>query len=351
MYRCSDVERQGPRYVIKFSWKEESRLSESQIYEEIRARVTREKPMPHATPTPAAPLTASPVPSGITHAGSLDEEDDLLSYLPEVVTGAETTISTSSIREALGLKSHPRRLVMIAFVELDGVIKCLKGAEYWQVLWDCIRCESDLLHALFSGLICALGHKRLWKLGIHHRDISNGNLMYYRRNGHLFGTLIDFDLAAIKGLHSENQRRTGTRPFMALELLLGTGTLEHQYKHDAESFFWVTVYDSASQASRVDEWGNLDNTPLSEKKCLYLVAGAQIIPLDANWPDPGPIRHWLRNMRGLLSNEGNRDKDWGVDELYNTLRSSREDGGAALPGHIKTRQAMYIAGRIALIVI
>ena len=154
-------------------------------------------------------------------------------------------------------------------------------------------------------------------------------------NGHLFGTRIDFDLGAIKRLHSENQRRTGTRPFMALDLLLGTGTFEHQYKHDAESFFWVTVYDSASQTSRVDEWGNLDNAPLSQTKALYLVVGAQTIPMDVNWPNPGPIRHWLVNIRGFLSNEGNRSKDWGVDELYNTLRSFLEDGGAALPGHIK----------------
>lgn len=61
------------------------------------------------------PLAAHPVPSGITHASTLDEDDDLLTYLPEVVTGAET--STNVIRE-----SSPR-LVIIVFVKLDGVIK------------------------------------------------------------------------------------------------------------------------------------------------------------------------------------------------------------------------------------
>ena len=43
--------------------------------------------------------------------------------------------------------------------------------------------------------------------------------MFIRKNGHTFGILIDFDLAVIADMPSENQRRTGARPFMAIELL------------------------------------------------------------------------------------------------------------------------------------
>jgi hypothetical protein len=74
----------------------------------------------------------------------LDESDDLLSYLPEVVAGVETNISTKMIRDDLGITSHPRELVVIVFVMLDGTIRQLKGEEYWQVFWDCLRCEVAL---------------------------------------------------------------------------------------------------------------------------------------------------------------------------------------------------------------
>jgi hypothetical protein len=74
----------------------------------------------------------------------LDENDDLLSYLPEVVAGVETKISTKTIRDDLGITSHPRELVVIVFVMLDGTIRELKGEEYWQVFWDCLRCEFAL---------------------------------------------------------------------------------------------------------------------------------------------------------------------------------------------------------------
>ena len=60
--------------------------------------------------------------------------------------------------------------------------------------------------------------------------------MFNRRNGHTFGILIDFDLAVIADMPSENQRRTGTRPFMARELLEAEEPIMRHYKQDAESF-------------------------------------------------------------------------------------------------------------------
>ena len=73
-----------------------------------------------------------------------DESDNLLSYLPEVVAGVETDISTKTIRDDLGIQSHPRELVVIVFMSLDGTIRQLEGEEYRQVFWDCLRCEFAL---------------------------------------------------------------------------------------------------------------------------------------------------------------------------------------------------------------
>jgi len=146
VYRCSGVGEQEASYVIKFNWKEESRLSEREILEDIRRRVQSEQAVGYA----ALMFKMFQKIVGLVQ----DDGDDLLSYLPEVVAGAETDISTKTIREDLGLESHPRHLVVIVSVKLDGVIRHLGGEEYWQVFWDCMRCESAVLHSLSSELMC-----------------------------------------------------------------------------------------------------------------------------------------------------------------------------------------------------
>ena len=65
------------------------------------------------------------------------------------------------------------------------------------------------------------GHFELWKWGLHHRDISSGNLMYTRdEQGRVVGVLNDFDLSVLASLASEfSTERTGTVLFMATDLL------------------------------------------------------------------------------------------------------------------------------------
>ena len=124
-----------------------------------------------------------------------DESDELLSYLPEVAA-VEMEISTKIICDDLGITSHPRELVAIVFVKLDGTINQLKGEEYWQVFG--IAFAVSLLSAPLSAFLTNItGHKRLFKLRIYHCDISNGNIMFIWKNGHTSGILIDFNLAVI----------------------------------------------------------------------------------------------------------------------------------------------------------
>ena len=127
LYRSRMEDDQAPGHVVKFNWKESTRKSEHLILQEIRKRIHNHE------------LDLSPETGEV-----LDETDDLHSYLPEVVAGVETQISTKTIREDLGITSHSRELVVIVFVMLDGTIKELKGEEYWQVFWDCLRCEFAL---------------------------------------------------------------------------------------------------------------------------------------------------------------------------------------------------------------
>jgi hypothetical protein len=64
-------------------------------------------------------------------------------------------------------------------------------------------------------------------------------------DGSIIGVLNDWDLARTKGSKVVNTGPTGTLPFMALELLTRDGqkgTIERQYRHDAESFGWIPLY-------------------------------------------------------------------------------------------------------------
>ena len=76
-------------------------------------------------------------------------------------------------------------------------------------------------------------------MGIQHRDITPSNMMYKRLDGGIRAYLIDFDLASLEGRELHNLDRTGTMPFMALELLNsmapGQTPVLHAYTHDAEA--------------------------------------------------------------------------------------------------------------------
>jgi len=69
--------------------------------------------------------------------------------------------------------------------------------------------------------------------------------MYKRINGGIRGYLIDFDLAGLAGREPANLDRTGTMPFMALELLhsvVRKAPITHTYDHDAEAVCWVVLW-------------------------------------------------------------------------------------------------------------
>ena len=82
--------------------------------------------------------------------------------------------------------------------------------------------------------------------GIHHGDISFNNLMYGTptETGGPVGIVNDFDLATWVNHSTTNNDRTGTIPFMAIDLLEGgyDKGAPRLYRHDLESFVWVLTY-------------------------------------------------------------------------------------------------------------
>ena len=71
-------------------------------------------------------------------------------------------------------------------------------------------------------------------------------MMFKETDGEIRGYLIDWDLASLADRDSHNLDRTGTIPFMALDLLEsvvpGRAPVLHAYAHDAEAVCWVTLW-------------------------------------------------------------------------------------------------------------
>ena len=107
---------------------------------------------------------------------------------------------------------------------------------------------SELLRGVRDGIKV---HRSLFLDGkILHRDVSETNMIITDpdENDGLFGMLIDLELGTVivdgKNTRTGAQRMTGTLKYMAIEVLeLGLSgarpDLEHTYRHDLESFFYV----------------------------------------------------------------------------------------------------------------
>ena len=67
-------------------------------------------------------------------------------------------------------------------------------------------------------------------------------------DGVIIGVLNDWDMAKLLGLPSDNltaaTHRTGSFPFLALDLLAKEQLLAHWYRHDLEAFFYLLLWAS-----------------------------------------------------------------------------------------------------------
>jgi hypothetical protein len=103
-------------FVVKFSWVEEARIREHEVYHKIQ--------------------TVAQMDSNVK------------GHVPDLVAHhAFDGTSTSVIRDALGVfTSRSRLLVAIVFKRLGGTIRDLSGAEYWKVYWETFLCEFAFSH-------------------------------------------------------------------------------------------------------------------------------------------------------------------------------------------------------------
>ncbi|KAG1755272.1 uncharacterized protein EDB91DRAFT_1042382 [Suillus paluster] len=200
------------------------------------------------------------------------QEAEVVGHVPEMLWSYKfEETSTAKIRKALGLEDAERGsrvLYIIVFRKLIP-ITTLSGMEFLSAWWQIALCRC---------------HYALWKNGVRHRDASPSNFMVYQLGDLWIGVLNDYDLSSTQDDSPSGLERTGTVPFMALELLTKkaiAGQVEHLYQHDAESFIWVLTwvclrYEEGKLLSKprpLEQWLGVDAIGCRKEKNDFLLAG------------------------------------------------------------------------------
>jgi hypothetical protein len=107
--------------------------------------------------------------------------------------------------------------------------------------------------------------------------------MWYKIGEKLIGVLNDYDLSSLADEPGpRGNERTGTVPFMALDLLTEKGKrgeIKHLYRHDLESFIWCFAWISLRYKEGVllprgsrplDEWATLDAVTCGKEKLFFM---------------------------------------------------------------------------------
>ncbi|KAJ7679249.1 hypothetical protein DFH06DRAFT_507547 [Mycena polygramma] len=127
--------------------------------------------------------------------------------------------------------------------------------------------DPNELAVAFMGVVKC--HRWLYeKPKILHRDVSINNLMFRKVDGKVYGVLNDYDLAEFHDRDSPpaSKQRTGTRPYMAADLLVPIPP-KHLFRHDLESFFYVLVFLTCNlKGSELDTWTVLGMAALKNSK-------------------------------------------------------------------------------------
>lgn len=201
--------------------------------------------------------------------------------------------------------------------------------------------QASCLGALLTGLEgCINGHQSLrHQAGLLHRDISINNLMINEEEDapSRRAFLIDLDLAIQETRTSASgaNKKTGTRAFMAIRVLLGD---QHSFMHDLESFFWVMYWicvhysgpGSSIGATRFyEEWNYMEDSKLAFLKTGFVAdEGAFLRALEEHvTPHYRPLVPWVNRLRRAVFPDGRpwMEPDEGLyARMKSILRDARE---------------------------
>ncbi|KIK58604.1 hypothetical protein GYMLUDRAFT_45212 [Collybiopsis luxurians FD-317 M1] len=222
-----------------------------------------------------------------------------LNHLPEILacvdlTNDEEDFVQNRLFKRFGSEEYEKRRLRVSFHEpLEPLMKVTSLLELAQVIYDILQIHQWLYE----------------KPKILHRDISIGNIMFKRdTKGNVLGVLNDFDLASCPGHLDQpsSKHRTGTKPFMAYDLLTTNWERGHMYRHDLESLFYVLLiicchYENFSTSISKPPYLKWFTDPVgvvATMKSDFLLLGARVsLPIQPFFED---IRHWLNHYRSVL---------------------------------------------------
>lgn len=203
---------------------------------------------------------------------------EMAKHLPTKFFNADIPgCTTHRIRSMIGIDWRGHRTTrIIGMKELQEITTLTTGESFLKAWLEVVTCTyhryrcSDRRIDLFS-----IGHAFLWKNHVEHGDPSLSNMMYDPETK--CGVLTDLDLVLLQWeLRIIGTDRTGTIPFMALELLsrhYWEGKLKRYYHHELESFLWMIpfLFLSYNNGERkpnkyIDAWRTSNYDVCREKK-------------------------------------------------------------------------------------
>ncbi|KAF8964736.1 hypothetical protein BDZ97DRAFT_860119 [Flammula alnicola] len=194
-------------------------------------------------------------------------------YYPEVKRSHEgTTLRIIHEIAKINGKEMTKHLPELYFMEI-----CHNPLQGFKKLEKITNVKGgDFVKAWLEVVTC---HSFLWKNYVEHGDPSLNNAMY--DPSLKCGVLTDFDLSLLQWEPRVlGDDRTGTIPFMALDLLSQAyweGTLKRYYHHELESFIWILLYtfllyeDAERQRIRMPTTGELPDTTYVDTQAGYRI--------------------------------------------------------------------------------
>ncbi|KAJ7025736.1 hypothetical protein C8F04DRAFT_1127406 [Mycena alexandri] len=248
--------------IVKWSWSPKSRAREADIINQARAHAADTNMRRHLPEVLYSEDLDGSIPECHRH---------LMKHLPDEYEARVITVIVLEVLKPITELSDPNELA----TALRGIFKCYR----W--LYETVK--------------------------IMHRDISVNNLMFHRVGEKVYGVLNDFDLAVwLDGENSTSRQRTGTKPYMARDLL-DASPPPHRYRHDLESFLYVLVFLTCKiKGSRLARWASLPMDDLRDAKIATITAGFP--------PAKDEFRafevEWIRPLRKLFTTGTTNQEDY-----------------------------------------
>ncbi|RXW21539.1 hypothetical protein EST38_g4307 [Candolleomyces aberdarensis] len=193
----------GHHYALKLSWPLKARINEIEAFKHLH----------------------SVIPDLADHLPALHFSDSF--------TAHDLDLPWTKLNLTVTAENHQERVFRILASKLYKKLWKAGSVEAFKQAWlDCVECHFQASE----------------KGNILHRDLSENNLMLYLgKEGRIKGVLNDWDMASFKDTLGKidwllaAHHRTGTPPFMAIDLLKADPP-PHLYRHELESFFYILLW-------------------------------------------------------------------------------------------------------------